>query len=458
MKKSICLFVGVLFSLFSVFANDAYTKVSGGSILPLSKTKNENIKMEKEEINFTLYKDHYDINVKFYFKNYGPTETIEVGFPQWKHRQPTEDDFYYFKSKVNNVTTNFTVKELEKPEPLNKSMVITKWYIRSVTFESNEITTTEVEYSAPYGVYGISESADYLFGTGATWKDCIGEMIIKITNTTDDVWINAIRIDNSDLGNIIRENNTIVIQEKNVYPKIESEIFLELDRVPDCLVSLRVINPERRWNFRDYIISESKLKFYSTTQLRYLRNLMFAAYGHTFKSDDINQWLKKYCSDWYTPKGTVTEKQFNENEKKNLALIQQEEARRNNPPINYLNEYFGNEKYSTISSKMENIYLSYIERDNTKLVTKGLIYNKIDNVIQPLFFIDGYIIKDKDSNQVSYPIATQEFFGWKIELDKTSISFQIFTNQGKNTTDPIIFYWNDKEKKYEKFRINPLDL
>ena len=458
MKKSICLFVGVLFSLFSVFANDAYTKVSGGSILPISKTKNENIKMEKEEINFTLYKDHYDINVKLYFKNYGPTETIEVGFPQWKHRQPTEDDFFYFKSKVNNVTTNFTVKELEKPEPLNKSMVITKWYIRSVTFESNEITTTEVEYSAPYGVYGISESADYLFGTGATWKDCIGEMIIKITNTTDDVWINSIKIDNSDLGNIIRENNTIVIQEKNVYPKIESEIFLELDRVPDCLVSLRVINPERRWDFRDYIISESKLKFYSTTQLRYLRNLMFAAYGHTFKSDDINQWLKKYCSDWYTPKGTVTEKQFNENEKKNLALIQQEEAKRNNPSNNYLSEYFGDEIYSTISSNKGNIYLSYIERDNTKLITKGLIYSQVNNVIQPLFFIDGYIIKDKDSNQVSYPIATQEFFGWKIESDKTSISFQIFTNQGKNTTDPIIFYWNDKEKKYEKFRINPLDL
>lgn len=219
MKKSICLFIGILFLLLSVSANDAYTKVSGGSILPLSKTKNENIKMEKEEINFTLYKDHYDINVKFYFKNYGPTETIEIGFPQWKHLQPTEDDFYYFKSKVNDVTTNFTVKELEKSEPLDEDMVITKWYIRSVTFESNEITTTEVEYSAPYGVYGISESADYLFGTGATWKDCIDEMIIKITNTTDDVWINAIRIDNSDLGNIIRENNTIVIQKKKCLSK-----------------------------------------------------------------------------------------------------------------------------------------------------------------------------------------------------------------------------------------------
>ena len=77
--------------------------------------------------------------------------------------------------------------------------------------------------------------------------------------------------------------------------------------------------------------------------------------------------------------------------------------------------------FNSFKSYNENIYLSYIKRDNTKLVTKGLIYNKIDNVIQPLFFIDGYIIKDKDSNQVSYPIATQEFFGWKIELNKTSI-------------------------------------
>ena len=247
MKKSISIFIVFLFSLFSVFSNDAYTKVSGGSILPLSKTKNENIKMEKEEINFTLYKDYYDINVKFYFKNYGPTETIEVGFPQWKHLQPTEDDFLSFKSKVNNVTTNFTVKELDNPEPLNDNMVITKWYIRSVTFESNEITTTEIKYSAPYGVYGISESADYLFGTGTTWKDCIGEMIIKIKNTTNDVWINSISIDNSDLGNIIRDNNTIVIQKKNIYPKIESDIFLELDIVSAGLVSLRVINPERRW-------------------------------------------------------------------------------------------------------------------------------------------------------------------------------------------------------------------
>ena len=125
---------------------------------------------------------------------------------------------------------------------------------------------------------------------------------------------------------------------------------------------------------------------------------------------------------------------------------------------NYLNEFFLNKKYSTKNSGLENIYLSYIERDNTQLVTKGIIYSQINYEIQPLFFIDEYIIKDKDFNQISYPISTQEFYGWKIEFYKKSIDFQIFTNQGKNTTDPIIFNWNEKDKKYEVFRINPLDL
>lgn len=55
---------------------------------------------------------------------------------------------------------------------------------------------------------------------------------------------------------------------------------------------------------------------------------MFAAYGNIFKSEDINLWLNKNCSDWYEPKRKVTEKTFNDNEKKNLELIIQEEAER----------------------------------------------------------------------------------------------------------------------------------
>ena len=335
MKKRMLLSLLVLSSFFAAYSNDAYTRVSGGAILPLSKTKNENIKMEKEEINFTLYKDYYDINVKFYFKNYGPAETVDVGFPQWKHLQPTEDDFYSFSSKVNGQKNDFVIKELNPPEPLNDYMVITKWYVRSVTFESNEMTETEIHYSAPYGVCGISSSADYLYGTGATWKDCIGEMVLTVNNASDDVWINGIQFGDLDISDMHRNKNTLTVTKKNVCPKLESEIFLIVDYVPACLVSIKNINPERKWFFRDNIINENQLLYYSDSQLRLLRNLMFAAYGNIFKSEDINLWLNKNCSDWYEPKRKVTEETFNDNEKKNLELIIQEEAeRKNNQHLN----------------------------------------------------------------------------------------------------------------------------
>ncbi|WP_407426769.1 hypothetical protein [Treponema sp.] len=65
MKHTSLLLAATLFlANANLFANDAYTKVSGGSLLPVSKAKNENIKMEKEEINFALHKDYYDVSVK----------------------------------------------------------------------------------------------------------------------------------------------------------------------------------------------------------------------------------------------------------------------------------------------------------------------------------------------------------------------------------------------------------
>ncbi len=443
MRKNFIWLAIFISSVFSLYSNDAYTKVSGGSILPLSKTKHEFIKMEKEEINFTLHKDYYDVNVKFYFKNYGQTETVKVGFPQWKHLQPTEDDFYSFSTKLNGQKTDFSIQELVKPEPLNNYMQITKWYVRSITFKSNEITTTEVQYSAPYGVYGISSSADYLYGTGATWKDCIGEMIITITNTTDDIWINGIQFGDSGVCDIQRIQNKVTITKTNVYPKLESEIFLQIDHLPDCLVDLRIINPEKRWYFRDHVLYKNSLIYYSDSQLRVLRNLMFAAYGNIFKAADLNSWLQKNCSEWYKPKQKVTEDFFNETEKKNLELIMQEETIRKNNI--YLDKYFSNEEYKIKTLHFEDtmINIAYLEnKENNTLITKGIIYSFDKNGIKPFFFIDDYIIKDT-TKQITYPIKTQTFYGWKIEDDKKSnISFKILTDKGIHTTDSINFYYD----------------
>ncbi len=139
---------------------------------------------------------------------------------------------------------------------------------------------------------------------------------------------------------------------------------------------------------------------------------------------------------------------------------------------NYLNKYFNNEDYITNHFEMEenNLYISYqlpaptpVDRkklyyDVSNLVKKGILYFKENGKIKPVFFIDGYIIRDGEGNQLTYPIATKKFYGWKIDLiDKDSLYFQIFTNYGMDTTDPIEYDWNESNKVFEKYHINPAE-
>lgn len=128
---------------------------------------------------------------------------------------------------------------------------------------------------------------------------------------------------------------------------------------------------------------------------------------------------------------------------------------------NYLDNYFNGEKFQTVEFDMEDstLYLSYIQTDNSNLVKKGIIYFKEKKLIKSIFFIDNYLIKDYKDNQISFPIATQEFYGWKIDLvQKTSLHFQIYTDNGTKTTDSINFNWNKENKTFEQFKINPTDL
>ncbi len=139
---------------------------------------------------------------------------------------------------------------------------------------------------------------------------------------------------------------------------------------------------------------------------------------------------------------------------------------------NYLNKYFNNEDYITNHFEMEenNLYISYqlpaptpVDRkklyyDVSNLVKKGILYFKENGKIKPVFFIDGYIIRDGEGNQLTYPIATQEFYGWDIKLlKKESLHFSIFTNYGTSTTDDIIYHWDSVNKVFEESRINPAE-
>ena len=125
---------------------------------------------------------------------------------------------------------------------------------------------------------------------------------------------------------------------------------------------------------------------------------------------------------------------------------------------NYLDKYFSNETYKIKTLNFENriFKFAYSEnKENSSLITKGLIYTADNNDIKPYLFIDDYIIRD-NSKQITYPIKSQSFYGWKIEYDnKSYLSFQIFTDAGKHTTDSVIFYFDKNLNNFVKRTIDP---
>ena len=143
------------------------------------------------------------------------------------------------------------------------------------------------------------------------------------------------------------------------------------------------------------------------------------------------------------------------NEKKNLELIIQEEAIRKNNI--YLDQYFANEEYKIKTLNFDDtlIKIAYLEnKENNSLITKGVIYSFDKNGIRPFFFIDDYIIKD-NTKQITFPIKSQVFYGWKIEVNKKSnLSFQIYTDKGKHTTDSINYYFDKKQNSFVQEKID----
>jgi len=320
-------FLILLFAISGLlFANDTYIEVSGGSLADYSNLKNENIQMIAETIKLTLYNEYYTTEVYFVFKNEGPGQSIKVGFPQW-HRGTTQlSNFIDFECTVNGVITPFEEIITNNPKPHYRHLIINKWFVRDVFFESISLTTTSIKYSVPYGSYG--NGAEYLYGTGSTWKGNISKVNIIISNKSDR-WINDIEWDFTNeeytLENI---NEKIVIELNNVNPDFADLIILTANKIPRGLVSNRRVDPERYWLYDYSIINKDDLKLLTKSQLRLLRNLIFAAKGHIFSSIDINEWLNTYCSDWYKGERKVSLEDLTDIERQNVNLIRDEERKR----------------------------------------------------------------------------------------------------------------------------------
>lgn len=347
MKKIVLLFV--LLQCFSLLlANDAYLQEGGGSLVLQTENEKPEIIMQKEFVKIDLYEEYYKVSVEFSFFNDGSEKVVKVGFPNWGYGTSNQGIVQDFKAYTNGKEVAFTEYD-DNFEQKISYFQIKKWFVRDVVFPSRKITNTRVEYKCIYGHSGFYKSVEYLFGTGSTWKDTIGEQVFKIVNHDEKTkYINDAyydfkgkRIDlfneKNDSIEIRNDKDGFIVAVKNICPKISDVIRFNISKSL-LLFSPEFVDPgyvEENWTLSNKLFPKNQLMTMTDNQLFLLRNIIFAWHGNIFESKVMKRYLNENYANpekkwkyWYKPDHKVQISELNEIELQNANSILNEEKRR----------------------------------------------------------------------------------------------------------------------------------
>lgn len=301
--------VGVL------YANDTAIEGAGGSLT--IKESETNISIQNEILNVDMFDDHYQISVQYDFKNNGVEKKLMTGFPEYKfgtqEYKPIKNFHMQYISGEKIPSSYIKVNE-----QINPAMEITGWYVKEVIFKAKSITTVKLEYESDYGIAGFYQLVSYLLGTGKTWAKDISNLHIRINNHAN-FWINNVGIrDDIPYEYKYIADNIYEIHIRTYEPKIDDELSITFSDFPKFEDPMDNID-YGYFLFKERTINKKWLRFLSLSQLRLLRNTIYAYRGYSFKSDFLRQYFNN--TDWYKPNKNFSESLFTENEKKNIKII-----------------------------------------------------------------------------------------------------------------------------------------
>ncbi len=127
-----------------------------------------------------------------------------------------------------------------------------------------------------------------------------------------------------DINFFEREGVSLWLKGKNgfyalVKNGISAKIYESYSKSPEILVSNKYLLsfPVFDWNDKDY--PDIEYQHLSKTDLRYLRNLIYAKHGYRFKSKDLQNIYENFS--WYKPNESFSEDDFSRQEKSLLRSI-----------------------------------------------------------------------------------------------------------------------------------------
>lgn len=170
MRTKSLIFFFILYFLSSEcsFSNDSGIAAVGGTWMVM-KGEHPSIQMERETIKIDVYKDYYDVEATFIFKNIGDSCSVFMGFPESGGGDvPCHSDsscFISFSTSVNGKNVD-AVRVMAKT---NEFEYLAYW-IKYVHFENKETKKIIVNYRSPIG--GRADAYRYFFTytfSGGNW-------------------------------------------------------------------------------------------------------------------------------------------------------------------------------------------------------------------------------------------------------------------------------------------------
>jgi hypothetical protein len=312
----------------TLYANDtSYIITAAGGDMNISKQ--QNIVLENEALTIKLFKNHYEVAVRYLFKNISSSPaSVKMSFPEFEIGDKNYNPLFTgqietFLSFVSGAPAKIEINDDAGYIENAQKVYIRRFFTKEIAFNANEkkdvINTYTEAYSA--GSYG-SDIAAYLYGTASAWG---GTPSIKVTIDIEDAspWVESIYIlangeTKKEICDLQFEKKTISFDIK--YPFETGDALLIRSSQYGRAGILFDYDP----NYTKF--NENDIQYMTASQLRILRNFIYAWHGKIFDSKDLNAIFMS--EEWYIPKKDFKDSDLSDNEVSMLKFISTNENNR----------------------------------------------------------------------------------------------------------------------------------
>lgn len=327
-KKVFLFIISSLLLECCIYANDTYFFMSGGNLIPTIEKDNV-VEMKDEVINIVLQKKYYEITVDFNFYNPEKTVELSVGFPFFETGVGGNGKIYDFKCWTNEIETDYSDKPIERKwsTPVGEPE-LENAFVRNVLFIGESYTKTKITYKSDYGDSVDGLIANYLYGTGSSWKKPIGKITVRIENN--------LPYDKPE--SISMGGKSIINEFKRISDNSYEAVFYNVEPAYTDIIQIfsnSIINDYGPKSFPAYFcynekpISRKDLFWLRKDQLRIVRNTIYALHGYVFKSQDLRDFFSEDWTSYWNPSykanPNFSEDELSDIEKKNIKILLEEE-------------------------------------------------------------------------------------------------------------------------------------